>query len=285
MHCRLNVSKDWRVTQDQIIRDHVIPYLCNREMDEIKPPHISKVLEQSKLRGHSARTTRHVYTLLRQMFFDAVEFFEIIQKSPVKQKYHRPKVPKYKAKFLPRELAWILLEAVSDTPFACGVWIQTLTGLRVGEMLPLKWSDIDFDTAQIHVTKIYKKTSKLIQNYTKNKTQHSVPMPPDLMAFLRKRKGRGEDLVMPNSLGEVTCYYVYRRALRRICDRLKLPARSTHGLRHTCSALWRQSGAGLDDVKELFNHASLISTESYDHFPKSRLTELAVQVTKKKQTA
>src|ERR1035437_148928 len=81
---RLNVSKATSISNDGLIRRDLMPYLENKKMSEITPTDISYVLTQSKLKKHSPRTTTKVYLALTKIFNDAVNFFEIIAKSPVK---------------------------------------------------------------------------------------------------------------------------------------------------------------------------------------------------------
>jgi integrase len=268
----------WKANQDQLIGQHILPHLVGKHMAVITSGMISKILDASKKKGHSPKTRLHLYSFLYKFFYDAVNFFDMDIKNPVKAKYHRPKVPKIKAKFMTPEQSFVLLEYVFGSRYSHGIWIQLLCGLRVSEMLPLTWGDIDFQNEQITVSRIWNKGTKTIQKYTKNGNQVYVPLPAKLKAYLKKYKGKDDDLVMPNQNKEMMCYYVYRRHLRKLAKTLKLPIRSTHGLRHSCTEIWVDVGASAEDLRRLLNHLSLSSTENYIHRTDNRLNSLAKKI-------
>lgn len=275
---RSNVAESWCLTQDTLIRLHIEPLLGSLDIYSLTPGHISKVLESSFKKGHSSKTRMHLYTILNKLFVDAIEFFELEIKNPVKRKYHRPKVIKKKSNFMTLEQSIVLLEYVLQSQFSHGIWIQTLSGLRVSEVLPLKWGDIDFENNQIRLIKIYNRNTKKIQDFTKNGNQVYVPMPERLKKYLLKYRGENDDFVMPNQKNKITCYFVYRRYLRNVCEKLKLPIRSAHGLRHSCTEIWVDVGASAEDLRRLLNHNSLSATESYIHRTDDRLNRLAKKI-------
>jgi len=275
---RSNVGESWRITQDKLIGLHILPVLSSDELSAIGPSHISKVLEISQGKGHSAKTRMHLYSIMFKMFDDAVEFFELDLKNPVKKKYHRPKITKKKSKFMTLEQSILLLEYVLHSQFSHAVWIQTLSGLRVSEVLPLRWGDMDFENDQINVVKIYNRNTKKIQDHTKNGNQVYIPMPVRLKKYLLKYRGKNDDFVIPNQKNKMTCYFVYRRYLRNVCEKLKLPIRSAHGLRHSCTEIWVNVGASAEDLRRLLNHKSLSATDSYIHRTDGRLNLLSKKI-------
>ncbi len=70
-------------------------------------------------------------------------------------------------------------------------------------------------------------------------------------------------------------YTWYKRALQDSYRELKLPAISTHGLRHSTSELYMHHGAGTDDIRQLLAHASASTTERYIHNRGSHLEQVA----------
>lgn len=276
--CRINVSQGWAQTQDKLIEAHIQPILGDKNMAAITSGHISLTLEASKSKGHSAKTTLHLYTILYKIFDDAINFFQYPIKTPIIRRLHRPKVYKKKAAFMNPEQSLVLLEYVMGSRFELGVWIQTLTALRVGEILPLTWADVDFRNAQINVFKKFNRALGITENFTKSGNQIYVPIPPMLGKRLVKLKSDSDDFLMPNQFQEMTCYFVYRRFLRRICKTLNMPIRSSHGLRHSCTEIWYNAGASAEDIRRLLNHKSLTTTEGYIHRTDERLKKLAKKI-------
>src|SRR4051812_23412115 len=111
---RLKAGDGWKMCQDQIIRDHILPYLHGRDVRDITHSHISEVLNIGKLKGHSQNTQRKIYNTMSKIFNDAVDFFEIIQKSPVKKKFHRPILDPIENPSIDFEQSIVVLEYVFD---------------------------------------------------------------------------------------------------------------------------------------------------------------------------
>lgn len=172
----------------------------------------------------------------------------------------------------------MFLEYVMGTNYAPGVWIQALTALRVGEMLPLTWQDFDFTNNQILISKKYNREMKRIETFTKNREQHYVPIPPMLRRYLLPLVGKPEALVMTNQSGGMMCYYQYRRFMRKVCAKLKVNIRGSHGLRHSCTEIWVNAGATAEDLRRLLNQKSLDATADYIHRTDDRLAKIAKKI-------
>lgn len=275
---RTNASESWKITQDYLIDSHILPVLSSNNLAEIDAGSISRIFIEMQARGYAQKTKLHVYVLLNSIFTDAAEFFEMSIKNPIKEKYHKPKVPKKEASFMNPTQSVMLLEYVLNHQFGIGVWIQTLSGIRVSELLPLRYSDLDFKNDQISIKRIFNRMTKEIQDYTKNRKQIYVPMPPRLKKFLSEYADKHGDFLMPNANGDMSCYYSYRRYLRSVCEKLKLPIRSPHGLRHSCTELWVEAGASAEDLRRLLNHKSLDSTKNYIHRTDDRLIKISKNI-------
>lgn len=129
---RLNVSDGWQKCQDQIIKAHISPHLDSLEIHKITPEHISKVLEASVKKGHSKNQQRKIYNVLSKLFSDAIHFFDLITKSPVRKKFHRPILTALERPSLTTEQFHIVLEYTMNHPvYGAPVWLQLLSGIRV----------------------------------------------------------------------------------------------------------------------------------------------------------
>ena len=269
---RLKVGRAWSICQDNMIRDHIIPYLQDKKMKDITPADISFVLTQSKLKNHAPGTTKKIYLVVNKIFNDAVSFFEILPRSPVKPRFHRPDTFPKERPFLKAERVWEMLEYVKNDCYGIAVHVQLLSGLRVSEIQGLRWGDINFDENIITVSRAYNSITKEIQPFTKNKTHHIIPLVKPLKEYLLLKR-RDIGFVCLSTKGKMLHECGYNAYLRRIARELNLPIHSSHGLRHSYARLMVELGASDDIIQAALNHKSVVSTKTYIHRSNERLTD------------
>lgn len=263
---RLKTSPVWKMGQDQILRDHILPHLGHKKLNAINAADISVVMSASIAKGHSGNQQKKIYMVLSKVFRDSTDnFFEYREKSPVKKRFHLPEVKETKAAYMGFEKALIFLEYTMNHPlYAEASWIETLAGLRISEIEPLEWSDVDFDNNIIHITKSYSPWTKVVRNFTKNKGHYQAQMPPMLRAFLWNRKKRS-GLICQNTSGGMISRNSFRGFMNRTQKILSLSVRSSHGLRHSCSRIFIEHGARDEEIQQLLGHKCLASIKPYNH--------------------
>lgn len=143
-------------------------------------------------------------------------------------------------------------------------------GIRRGELLGLRWKDIDFAAGVIRIRQQVIRLDKDIL-VTKPKTESAIrdlPMEDDIAALLRSYKltlgGRGRVYVFPNEEGS------YRRPdgidqhFRRVCARLEFAGYTFHSLRKYAITDWRSRGVDLEIAAALAGHKGVkITAETY----------------------
>jgi integrase len=230
------------------------------------------------MKGHASRTTKKIYMVMSKIFRDAVEIFEVIPKSPVRKHFHAQVIEDVERPSMTPLQTWAFLEYVMHHElYGVPIWIQCLAGLRVSEVQALEWRDIDFDENTITIRRAYNKLTKKIQNYPKNKRFATIPMAPALRKFLLPFKQK-QGLVCFSSVGGMMSENGYDTFLNRICERLQLPIKSSHGLRHSCARLFIEMGAADEDVQRLLNHKTLASTKTYIHRTHEQLFKIAKKI-------
>lgn len=230
--------------------------------------------------GRSGQTQLHVFFLLRKMFRDAIELYQIINFNPVVRTM-KPKVPLIEARHLSLSQLKTLLQHTRDKEYGTAIWLQLYAGLRVGEVVALSWSDVDLERGVITIRRTYSRQDtwvtqkQIIKDYPKGRKQHSIRIPSELVEQLKLEKMRATSdfVVAPN--GKLLMYDRYRRALRRYCRECGVPKVSTHGLRHSTSELYMHYGATRDDLRRLFAHSSMEITDRYVHERGTNLEKVA----------
>ncbi len=231
----------------------------NRSMDTIGIREIEHFLSVKKLEA-SEWTARKYYIALRAAFEKAVQW-ELIKENPFR-KVKKPKPPEVLPAFFSEQDFQLLLSVIENKDFRELCTMALLTGLRLGELLALRWKDIDFTTKVI-----------LIQNSegftTKSKRSRVVPMCEELCCLLRGRKENircESETVFHDKKGmplkEGTASQKFKRYVRRagLNDKLHF-----HSLRHSFASGLVTSGATLYAVQKLLGHSTSKTTEIYSH--------------------
>jgi integrase len=271
----------WRRTQFQQYRDYVAPILGQRKLQSITPPMVAKVLNDLQKIGKSEQLQMHVFGLLRKMFGDAIELFQLLAFNPALRSL-KPKIPVKEAKHLNVAQVRTLLKYVEDKPLGLGIWIQLYLGLRMGELQALTWSDLDLDAGVAHIRRTFSRKDswvtgeKVIREYPKGRKQHTKAIPSELLGLLQSAKeGAKSEFVAEAPDGGMLSYEWYFRTLKSYCEELEIPVIGTHGLRHSTSGVYLIHGATKDDLRTLFAHSSMSVTERYTHGEGSNLKKVS----------
>jgi len=99
--------------------------------------------------GKSARTIRVIHSVLRRALNQAIEWGQI-GRNPIKG-VKQPKQKKKEIKYYTEEQVKILLAEVDETRYHALYYLAVTTGMRQGELLGLKWTDIDWEHMTIQV--------------------------------------------------------------------------------------------------------------------------------------
>ena len=168
--------------------------------------------------------------------------------------------------FSPEEVLALVRAADSEQDGAIYL-TAAFTGLRRGELLALRWRDIDFPAATIRVRASYAGGQLTAP---KSGKVRSVPMAPDVARVLARLAGRerftGEDeLVFPGVAGEYLDGSALRRRYAVALKRAGLRPLRFHDLRHTFGT--RMIGvADIRRVQEWMGHADVQTTMKYLHY-------------------
>lgn len=279
--CRADTSLGWRISQDQMNRDHILPHLKNLILAKIEPNHIREVLKAARAKGLGQQMQLHIFALMHQVFAAAIEQHEILYSNPVR-KNMKPDRPTVVRDFMKPAQAVRFLEYVRDDEIAgVAIWIMVLCGLRIGEVQGLQWKNVDLDSGLLFICRQWQRKEKQFKEHPKNKEPTRVPMPPDLVTFLRSNKPKDafpNDLVVCNRKRELVHYDTIYDALARLCNKGGFPVLTPHELRHTCSELWVENGATKEDIRRLFNQKSESAIQTYIHKTHERLERISSAV-------
>ncbi len=157
------------------------------------------------------------------------------------------------------------------------VRLAAYAGLRRGELVVLRWRDIDFAGQKIIIRRALSGETEV--RSTKSRRAREVPLPDQAAAALQRLRRRCEftgpdDYVFANRFGRRLDPSALRRRYERARDAAGLDPLRFHDLRHTYGSLLVAGGIDLPSVKAAMGHARISTTERYLHArPASELAD------------
>jgi integrase len=147
------------------------------------------------------------------------------------------------------------------------VRVSAYAGLRLGELLALRWRDIDF-TGQ--VITVGRAMSAGVETSTKSGRVRLVPLVDPAAAALDRVSRRSDftdpdELVFCNAFGRTLDTSALRRRFRRAQEAAELRPLRWHDLRHTYGSLLAAHGVDLVSIKDAMGHSALATTGRYLH--------------------
>ena len=177
------------------------------------------------------------------------------------------------------QLSTFFQEARDSGVFAL-YYIDLTTGLRRGELLGLKWSDIDLEKGDLRVQRqIGRINSKIIEMPLKTKNAYrTLPLSADAIDVLmqQRRKTGNSEWVFPSPTGGPMSPDSVLHMLHRVLKRAGLPKVRFHDLRHTFATLALQNGVDIKTVSGMLGHFSAgFTLDTYAHVTTSAKREAA----------
>ncbi len=239
-------KRSW--SRDESSLKRLLPFLGDLLLSKITPRHIE---EYKKMRLDKVKpsTINRELICLKHMFNIASKFGKFDDKNPVKEiKFFQER--QYIMRILDKEEIRCLIN-VSTGYLRAMIIIALNTAMRKGEILNLRWNDIDFNEHYIHI-----KESK------SNKTR-KIPVNGIVAATLKGIKREGEFVFM--SPKTETRFIGTFRSFKTACRKVGVPDLRFHDLRHTAATLMVTGGTDLVTVKEILGHSSIEMTMRYAH--------------------
>lgn len=177
-----------------LINRHVRPNIGDLRLQAITPARITRLYRELATSGRdgaglSPRTVEYVHAVLRKAFRDAVVVDQTLPSNPV-ERAKRPRKARSEPGrvWTPAQLRTFLDTARQHRLFAF-YRLAAYTGARRGELLKLRWHDIDLDLAEIHITgSAAVVAGQRIEGTTKGGRSRTVSIDPDTVQVLRNHR-------------------------------------------------------------------------------------------------
>lgn len=265
---------------EDVINKRLIPALGDYEMEDLSPIILQRYIVDLSQKGntktgkglapnsvnciilvlHSSLSMAYVLGLSKEIHVDKIK---------------RPKTSEKPVESFTKEEQKMIEQAVlsdkRDKMF--GIILCLYTGLRIGELLALEWSDIDFNKAELSVTKTcydgqdeYGKSCRITGTPKTETSKRIIPIPKQLIPHLREIKKRSTSKYVVGNGSKIITVRSYQRSFELLLQKQKIPHHGFHALRHTFATRAIECGMDVKSLSEILGHKNpTITLKRYVH--------------------
>ena len=285
---RPTTLEDYRYT----VTKHIIPALGSIPVQRLTAPQVQAFYAAMRDAGRGARTVQLAHMRLSQALKQGVKWGTVARAVT-----EMVDPPRSKAK---PGLTWTTDEAqrfldVADADGLSPLWVLTLaTGARQGELLGLRWEDLDLTRGTLSVRQAVAvhKGRVIFQEPKSRAAVRTIALPVEAVAALRSHRVRqatdrlalpipyvDHDLVFATALGGPYHPSNVLRSFYKLIGRAGVPRITYHGMRHTHATWLIASGTPITTVSDRLGHAkSSITLDTYAHVVASTRDDAALAV-------
>jgi integrase len=283
----------------EIVENFLVPALGNLPLVKLAPSHIQEAYNKwatggrrdGKEGGLSALTRRYIHSIIRLALSRAVEQ-QLLARNPADAfKKRLPKVERKGMTTLTAEQSACLLEAIRETSVYWPTLIALSTGMRRGEILALRWTNVDLDRGVARVVESLEQTKAGLRfKAPKTEKTRAITLPAFAVGELRQLKRQqaekmlslgvrqtGQSLVCARSDGEPLQPRSLTHEFAKQVSRVKeLPRVRFHDVRHSHATQLLLSGVHPKVAQERLGHSTITTTlDLYSHVTDTMQSEAA----------
>jgi len=254
----------------KLVYGYIIPALGHLKLDKLTPQHVKSLYNQKEKDGLSSKTIHNIHGVLHKALDNAV-LWRLVSRN-VCDVVSPPRLVKPEKQSLTMQQAHRLLESVRGHRLEMLLTLALTTGLRRGEMLALRWTDVDLEhqTVTIQRTVDYIPRHGYVENEQKTAAGRRVVLLPSFVVDMLKQH-RVEQLEARLKVGsawedrglvftDLNGGYFNPRYLEKLMKKViaeaGLPHITLHGLRHSAATLLLSMGVPLKVIQEILGHSS-----------------------------
>lgn len=257
---------------------NIKPYLGNMVISDVKPMHCQNVLNAMKddYKGSTIEQTR--ITMCSMFYYAMIN--GIIPVSPVNKMVKLPKKVEKKVRFLTVDEQNIFLKQAEGSSYYYQFLLILQTGLRTGELVGLKWDDLDFENRKITVSRSMEfrygyKEFKIGEPKSKH-GYRTIPMTQTAYDLLKVKEAQKDtryvcdekykDFVFLCRKGSPVKNSTYDTALYKLTEKAGIEHFSMHTLRHTFATRCIEAGMRPKTLQGILGHANIgVTMNLYVH--------------------
>lgn len=258
---------------------HLVPALGRTRVDTLTVGDVDRLMSEKLDAGFSVSTVRRMRAVLSQAIDQGIRW-GVVNRNVVALT-RGPRAHRKEGRTLIPEQARTLLAALTGHRNEALYVLMVATGMRRGEVLGLRWSDVDLDTKVVLVQRQLKREGgRLATAETKTaKSRRTVNLPDSVVTALGAHRERqaaeraalgtvwaDSGHVFTSSVGTPIDPRNLYREFQAICEEAGLGRWHPHELRHSAASLMLAQGVKLQVVSEVLGHASIrMTADVYGH--------------------
>ncbi len=265
---------------EQYVRLHIAPALGATPITQLTAQQLQQLYSARLEAGLSATTVHHVHAVLHRALHQA-ERWSLVPRN-VADLVDPPRSCQPEITTLSREQAQALLSAARHDRLEALYVLALTTGMRQGELLALRWRDIDLDACCLHVRGTLQRSKQglAIGEPKTRKSRRRIELSKAGVEALSRHREQQDrerlfhrdgwqehDLVFANEVGRLMeAGNVIRRSFRPLLQAAGLPRIRFHDLRHTAATLLMGQNVPPKVVSEMLGHSQVgITLDLYSH--------------------
>ncbi|MGF9909470.1 tyrosine-type recombinase/integrase [Brevibacillus porteri] len=284
-----NLGEQTLELYESYLRTHIIPSLGQIPLAKLTAHDVEMFLDSLHDKGLSPSTVKRIFSVVNASL-NSAEIKGIVSKN-VANRVEKPQASSR------RQLVVWEPEFVSDflekTKYASRYWIAVylavMTGMRQGEILGLRWSDIDFDNRNLTIQQTVNRHREIKDGAKTKKSVRSVALSPETIEVLKEHRKlilqervelgpdyQNNDLVVCTQFGGPTTQRAIQKVWPNFLKKTGAPKITFHDLRHTHASLLIKQGVHIKVISERLGHSSItITMDKYGHLMPNMQAEAA----------
>ena len=245
-----------------VLSKHVLPYWRDWRLRDIGKLDVQQFVADKFRQNAGWQTVRNAWTLLSGILETAVEYGYLTVNPARGVKFPPQALREAPAMIAGDDFAKLLGEVVE--PYRMMIGLIAATGLRIGELLALRWRSVDLNIGTLTVREsVFEGEMQLPKTL---KARRTIPLGPHAVKLLKEHRDRSsrradDDLIFPNRQGaSMRESKVLRRVLQPAAERAGLGRVTWHQFRHIHSSLLNDLRVPVKIAQEQLGHASISTT-------------------------
>lgn len=240
------------------------PIVGDLKLYELKPLDLKQQLD--KIEGLSPRTVKDLYCSLRTAFTLA-STWDLVRVDMMKG-IKAPKLEHKERNVLKEDQLRLFIDSAKKYKHYLVLRILALTGMRIGEVLGLKWEDINWNRGEITVVRSANTRTRVLKDTKTKQSPRTILLDEETLLLLKHHKKNSlksiENLIFHEE-GKPLRYNAVRRTKDKVLKSTGLQHIRLHDLRHGVGSIMLDNGSSMTEVAELLGQKPSTTAGIYSH--------------------